>query len=107
MGGADALRRARRARRVDEAEVVPRLDRPRQRRPVGARAVEQLRPRDDRPGQLDGGRLADDDHLLEVRQVEPDEPVDQVRVGDDHLRAGEVQRVLRGSAPRAARLSGE
>ena len=53
-----------------------------------------------RPGELDVDRIADQHDLLEMRQVEAREPVDEVGLGDEHLRPGEVERVLQVGAAR-------
>src|SRR6266542_2407742 len=73
---------------------MPRLDRLRQRRPLVARAVEDLFERRRPPRQLDLRSAADEDDELEARKVQSDQPVDELVMRDEHLRIGEVQRVL-------------
>ena len=92
--GTDALRRPRRARRVDQAEVVPRLDRARERRTLLGGTVEHLLHRQRAPGQLHRRGPADGDDRLEARQAEARQPLDELVVRDEHLRLSEVQRVL-------------
>ena len=100
MRGADALRRAGRSGGVDQAQVVPRLDRPRQRRPLLGGAVEQLLQRDRPPRKLDARVAAHEDDRLEGGKVEPDEALDETAVRDQHLGLRDPDRVLEVAATR-------
>jgi hypothetical protein len=103
--GADALRRPRCAGGVDQAEIVPRLNRPRKHRALGARAVEELLERDGAPRQLDIGFAADEDDGFERRKLETGQTIDEAAMRDQHLGLRDPHRVLeippaRGQAER-------
>ena len=100
---ADALRRPGRAGRVDQAQVVPRLCRLRRRRPLVACAVEDLGERHRPPRQADVRLAADREDELEMRELETGEALEELVVGDQHFRLGEVERVLEVGALRVER----
>ena len=101
--GSHAFGRARRARGVDQAQVVPRLGRPGHRRALLAGTAEDLVERNRAPGQLHVRLPAHRENQLEVRQVAADEALEELVVRDEHLGLGEVERVLEVRALRRER----
>ena len=90
----NALRRTGRPRRVDQTEVIPRLDRACHCRPLIRDTVQQFVEGDRGPGKPGRRRPADDHDLFEARGVDPDEPLGELVMRDENLGVGDLESVL-------------
>ena len=94
MGRTHTLRRTGGPRRVDQTEVIPRLDRTCHCRPLIRDTVQQLVEGHRGPGKPGRRRPADDHDLFEARGVDPDEALGELVMRDQNLGVGDLESVL-------------